>query len=318
MGGLPVILMELNNSGDIVKTYIYANSQIIAQHTGDHEADRYFYLHDRLGSVRQIIDTSGNVKNRYTYDPFGELYPAPDFEETVDNPFKFTGQYFDSEIKQYYLRARQYDPHIARFTARDPVFGRFQEPLTLHVYLYCLNDPVNNMDPTGELTLGGIGRSTAFRAFLFNSTMTAMRGGSASEIVLAGLSGALGQIACQQVTASLTGAGFFAKLLGNYAQSTWQAIGGFAGGGTATILNHLANEGELTSDPKLWIDVFTSGLLGSYLNVYGSGSEMTQTLEPLGKRTFDTFMELIALSMYNETKDEAWEWVTESAGPLRE
>ena len=33
------------------------NSQIIAQHTGDHEADKYFYLHDRLGSVRQIIDT---------------------------------------------------------------------------------------------------------------------------------------------------------------------------------------------------------------------------------------------------------------------
>jgi len=117
--------MELNNSGGIEKTYIYANSQIIAQHTGDHTADRYFYLHDRLGSVRQIIDTSGDVKNRYIYNPFGELYPAPDFEETVDNPFKFTGQYFDSEIDQYYLRARQYDPHIARFTARDPVCGKF-------------------------------------------------------------------------------------------------------------------------------------------------------------------------------------------------
>ena len=61
-GDLPVILMELNDSGDIVKTYIYANSQIIAQHTGDHEADRYFYLHDRLGSVRQVIDTSGDLK----------------------------------------------------------------------------------------------------------------------------------------------------------------------------------------------------------------------------------------------------------------
>ena len=50
-GGLPAILMELNNSGGIVKTYIYANSQIIAQHTGDNDADRYFYLHDRLGSL---------------------------------------------------------------------------------------------------------------------------------------------------------------------------------------------------------------------------------------------------------------------------
>ena len=46
-GDLPVILSQLNDSGGIVKTYIYANSQIIAQHTGDHTADRYFYLHDR-------------------------------------------------------------------------------------------------------------------------------------------------------------------------------------------------------------------------------------------------------------------------------
>ncbi|MGB2809426.1 MAG: hypothetical protein WBC22_16920 [Sedimentisphaerales bacterium] len=46
-GKLPVILMELNTSGGIVKTYIYANSQIIAQHTGDHTAYRYFYLHER-------------------------------------------------------------------------------------------------------------------------------------------------------------------------------------------------------------------------------------------------------------------------------
>ena len=36
----------------LTQTYIYANSQIIAQHAGDTSAnppaDRYFYLHDRL------------------------------------------------------------------------------------------------------------------------------------------------------------------------------------------------------------------------------------------------------------------------------
>ncbi len=33
-------------------------------------------LHDRLGSVRQVIDSSGDVENRYTYDPLGELFVA--------------------------------------------------------------------------------------------------------------------------------------------------------------------------------------------------------------------------------------------------
>jgi hypothetical protein len=56
--------MELSGSGGSEKTYIHANGQIIAQHAGDHTADRYFYLHDRLGSVRLLIDTSAGVKNR--------------------------------------------------------------------------------------------------------------------------------------------------------------------------------------------------------------------------------------------------------------
>jgi hypothetical protein len=46
-----------------------------------------------------------------------------------------------------------YDPQLMRFTARDPVNGRFKEPLTLHKYLYCLNDPINYTDPTGKDTV---------------------------------------------------------------------------------------------------------------------------------------------------------------------
>lgn len=137
---------------DVVKkTYIYANSQIIAQHDGDTDAEIYFYLHDRLGSVRQVIDTSGNVENSDSFRPFGRDHMA-DHGENISNPFRFTGQYYDSEIGEYYLRARQYDPYIYRFTTRDPVSGQFKEPLTLHVYLYCLNDPVNGIDPSGEFT----------------------------------------------------------------------------------------------------------------------------------------------------------------------
>ena len=151
--------MELNGS-TVEKAYIYANGQIIAQHDGAPATNnKYFYLHDRLGSVRQIInyaDSQVNVKNRYTYKPFGELFEKPgedETEETVTNSFKFTGQYYDDEIGQYYLRVRQYDLYLTRFTARDPVAGRFEEPLSLHKYLYCRNDPINRMDPSGEFAV---------------------------------------------------------------------------------------------------------------------------------------------------------------------
>lgn len=139
--------MELDpNSGmEIKKTYIYANSQILSQHNGSCSAPRYFYLHDRLGSVRLVINSAGDVN---TYKPFGEMFTT-EFSETVSNPFKFSGQFFDDEIGQYYLRARQYDPYISRFTSRDPVDGKFEEPMSLHKYLYCQNDPINRTDPQG-------------------------------------------------------------------------------------------------------------------------------------------------------------------------
>jgi RHS repeat-associated protein len=52
-------------------------------------------------------------------------------EESIANPFRFTGQWLDSGINEYYLRARMYEPHIGRFTSRDPITGKFEEPLTL-------------------------------------------------------------------------------------------------------------------------------------------------------------------------------------------
>jgi len=91
-----------------------------------------------------VINDWGNVVMLYTYNPFGEVIES---DGSFANPWRFTGQFYDSEIQQYYLRARDYNPHIYRFTARDPVFGQFEQPITLHKYLYCGNDQINYIDP---------------------------------------------------------------------------------------------------------------------------------------------------------------------------
>ena len=152
---LPVVLAELDpdNYNSVEKTYIYANGQVIAQHDGGYTAAKYFYLHDRLGSVRLLIDDSADVVNHYTYDPFGLLFDT-EYTETVANPFRFAGYWWDDQFKNYYCIARYYDPQIQRFTGRDPILGEFAEPLTLHQYVYCLNDPINRWDPDGERSLG--------------------------------------------------------------------------------------------------------------------------------------------------------------------
>ena len=131
---------------------IVADKNLKTIQCGSYASPRYFYLHDRLGSVRQIINSSGDVVNRYTYNPFGEMH-ATETEENILNPFKYTGQYFDSETNLYYFRARMYDPHLSRFTNYDPVDGKFTEPLSLHKYLYCGNEPINWIDPWGLVSV---------------------------------------------------------------------------------------------------------------------------------------------------------------------
>jgi hypothetical protein len=75
------------------KTYIYANGEILAQHDGSYTANRYFYLHDRLGSVREFADASGTVISYYNYQPYGSLRGDSQGNRLVTNPFMFTGQY---------------------------------------------------------------------------------------------------------------------------------------------------------------------------------------------------------------------------------
>jgi RHS repeat-associated protein len=154
-GALPVILLEIDSdisdpNDAIRKTYIYANDQVIAQHDGFYSADAYFYLHDRIGSVRQVIGANASVEHLYSYGPFGKRLESDSADEPPSNAWQFTGQYFDEEIEQYYLRARQLDLAVSRFTARDPYSGSFNAPLELHRYLYCINEPVNCTDPSGE------------------------------------------------------------------------------------------------------------------------------------------------------------------------
>lgn len=50
-----------------------------------------------------------------------------------------------SLTNQYYLRARYYNPVIARFTQEDTYYGD-----GLNLYAYCVNNPVTYKDPSGN------------------------------------------------------------------------------------------------------------------------------------------------------------------------
>ena len=65
-------------------------------------------------------------------------------KEALENHFLYTGQQYDRETGQYYLRARYYHPEIGRFTQEDTYRGD-----GLNLYAYCGNNPVMYYDPSG-------------------------------------------------------------------------------------------------------------------------------------------------------------------------
>ncbi len=48
------------------------------------------------------------------------------------------------------LGVRRHDPYTGRFLQQDPWLGLLYAPLTLNAYAYCLNDPVNAVNPTSN------------------------------------------------------------------------------------------------------------------------------------------------------------------------
>jgi RHS repeat-associated protein len=129
------------------------------------------------GDVVQLTNSSGTVTKNYRYDAFGvEVDP----QGTDANPWRYCGEYWDRETGTVYLRARYYDPVVGRMLSEDStrarrmnifdshsVYNNFRlnggvfrnqsdgqyvvnDPLSLNLYIYCQNNPIRFIDPSGH------------------------------------------------------------------------------------------------------------------------------------------------------------------------
>jgi RHS repeat-associated protein len=105
---------------------------------------RTYFLTDALGSTIALTDSTGAVKQQYSYDPYGNVSMS-DATTGFTNPYQYTGREADSP-GLYYYRARYYSPMMGGFISEDPARGAGGQP---SYYAYVGGDPLDYIDPSG-------------------------------------------------------------------------------------------------------------------------------------------------------------------------
>ncbi|MFZ5803632.1 MAG: RHS repeat domain-containing protein [Acidobacteriota bacterium] len=137
------IVAELDGQNQVVAKFTYAD-QINVPEVMEKGGKTYRLLHDHLGSPRFVIDTqTGEVAQELHYDAWGNVVfdSNPGFQ-----PFGFAGGLYDSHTKLTRFGARDYDPQVGRWTAKDPILFWGGDPNLLN---YAQGDPINLGDFLG-------------------------------------------------------------------------------------------------------------------------------------------------------------------------
>ena len=107
----------------------------------------YYVATDQVGTPKVVSDATGNIIKTLGYDSYGVL--IADSNPGFDLPIGFAGGISDSVTGLVRFGARDYDPTIGRWTAKDPILFRGGQ---LNLYSYVRNNPIANTDPEGSRT----------------------------------------------------------------------------------------------------------------------------------------------------------------------
>ena len=131
--------------GGVLTTYHYDDfGHLFAFQRG---GDWYYVATDQVGTPRVVSDATGNIIKTLDYDSYGVL--IADSNPGFDLPIGFAGGISDRVTGLVRFGARDYDPAIGRWTAKDPILF---ESGQMNLYAYVTNNPITNTDPEGSRT----------------------------------------------------------------------------------------------------------------------------------------------------------------------
>jgi RHS repeat-associated protein len=143
------VVAQLDGNGNLTARFVFATKPNVPDYFTT-SAGTFRILSDHLGSPRLMVNTStGAIVEEIDYDEFGNVTNDTNPGLT---PFGFAGGLYDKDAGLVRFGARDYDPSVGRWTAKDSV--RFDGG-QINLYVYVGSDPVNGVDSTGRGFLAG-------------------------------------------------------------------------------------------------------------------------------------------------------------------
>jgi RHS repeat-associated protein len=136
-------IAELDGSGALVSRFVYGTRPNVPEYVVKN-GQTYRIVSDHLGTPRVVGHaTTGAVVQRLDVQAFGEVVQdtAPGWQ-----PFGFAGGLYDPDTGLVRFGARDYDPQVGRWMAKDPVGFRGGDT---NVYGYVGGNPSSLVDPSG-------------------------------------------------------------------------------------------------------------------------------------------------------------------------
>ena len=120
--------------------------------------DTYWYERNLQGDIVAIFGDNGTKYATYRYDAWGNhtvtyYNGGATIVPIANNPFRYRGYYYDTDLQLYYLQSRYYDSSTGRFINADGYISTGTGILGYNMYAYCNNNPVMYVDPLGTVTI---------------------------------------------------------------------------------------------------------------------------------------------------------------------
>lgn len=244
---------------------------------------------DHLGSVSAIVDGSGAVQQRQSFDAHGARRAPTSWEtwtygqqlsfDASRTRKGFTGHEGVDATGLIHFGGRMYDPRLGRFIQADPMVEDANLSNGLNRYSYVLNNPLSLTDPTGYLSW------SEARPYVAIVVAAVLQQWGAVYYNAIGITSALAQTV---VTGAIAGA-----VRGG---SQGAVMGAFSAGlnyGIGNVTGQLASGGEWSTEGVYAASVALHGMRGGVISLLQGGSfghgfrsaALTEGLSPLAGST---------------------------------